>query len=164
MNRNKSFKRNKEITIISKNIMFASLIASILFTTVISNANSFAEPIESQTEITPINNSMGIEKTTLQMSISKDNKLPWGFVEGKISNHVDDYPVIIQIFDNNEIITGNSVGAVHFAQTPVNEDGSYEYKFRVLDSNQGQITKIFDGSYTVKIFKVVYLYPNLDVV
>lgn len=148
----------------SKNIMFASIVATILFTTVISNANSFAEPIESQTEITPINNSMGIEKTTLQMSISKDNKLPWGFVEGKISNHVDDYPVIIQIFDNNEIITGNSIGAVHFAQTPVNEDGSYEYKFRVLDSNQGQITKIFDGSYTVKIFKVVYLYPNLDVV
>ncbi len=164
MNYNKSFKLNKEITMMSKNIMFASIVASILFTTVISNANSFAEPIESQTEITPINNSMGIEKTTLQMSISKDNKLPWGFVEGKISNHVDDYPVIIQIFDNNEIITGNSVGAVHFAQTPVNEDGSYEYKFRVLDSNQGQITKIFDGSYTVKIFKVVYLYPNLDVV
>lgn len=164
MNCNKSFKLNKEITMMSKNIMFASIVASILFTTVISNANSFAEPIESQTEITPINNSMGIEKTTLQMSISKDNKLPWGFVEGKISNHVDDYPVIIQIFDNNEIITGNSIGAVHFAQTPVNEDGSYEYKFRVLDSNQGQITKIFDGSYTVKIFKVVYLYPNLDVV
>ncbi len=164
MNWNKSFKLNKEITIMSKNIMFASLVASILFTTVISNANSFAEPIESQTEITPINNSMGIEKTTLQMSIPKDNKLPWGFVEGKISNHVADYPVIIQIFDNNEIITGNSVGAVHFAQTPVNEDGSYEYRFRVLDSNQGQITKIFDGSYTVKIFKVVYLYPNLDVI
>lgn len=164
MNWNKSFKLNKEITIMSKNIIFASLVASILFTTVISNTNSFAESIESQTEITPINNSMGIEKTTLQMSISKDNKLPWGFVEGKISNHVDDYPVIIQIFDNNEIITGNSVGAVHFAQTPVNEDGSYEYRFRVLDSNQGQITKIFDGSYTVKIFKVVYLYPNLDVV
>ena len=125
MNCNKSFKLNKEITNMSKNIMFASLIASILFTTVISNANSFAEPIESQTEITPINNSMGIEKTTLQMYISKDNKLPWGFVEGKISHYVADYPVIIQIFDNNEIITGNSVGAVHFAQTPVNEDGSY---------------------------------------
>ncbi len=164
MNCNKSFKLNKEITNMSKNIMFASIIASILFTTIISNTNSFAEPIESQTEITPINNSMGIEKTTLQMYIPKDNKLPWGFVEGKISHYVADYPVIIQIFDNNEIITGNSVGAVHFAQTPVNEDGSYEYKFRVLDSEQGQITKIFDGSYTVKIFKVVYLYPNLDVV
>ena len=164
MNWNKSFKLNKKIPIISKNIIFTSIIASILFTTVIANANSFAEPIESQTEITPINNSMGIEKTTLQMHISKDNKLPWGFIEGKISNPVVDYPVIIQIFDNDEIITGNSVGAVHFAQTPVNEDGSYEYKFRVLDSEQGQITKIFDGSYTVKIFKVVYLYPNLDVV
>lgn len=148
----------------SRNVIFASLIASILLTTVITNTNSFAEPIESQTEITPIINSMGIEKTTLHMYVSKDNKLPWGFVEGNISNHVTGYPVIIQIFDNDEIIRGNSVGAVHFAQTPVNEDGSYEYKFRVLDSNQGQITKIFDGGYTVKIFKVVYLYPNLDVV
>ena len=148
----------------SRNVMFASIIASILFTTVLANTNSFAEPIESQTEITPINNSMGIEKTTLHMYVSKDNKLPWGFVEGNISNHVTGYPVIIQIFDNDEIIRGNSVGAVHFAQTPVNEDGSYEYKFRVLDSNQGQITRIFDGGYTVKIFKVVYLYPNLDVV
>ena len=164
MNWNKSFNLNKKITKISKTIMLTSIIASILFTTVIANANSFAEPIESQTEITPINNSIGIEKTILQMYISKDNKLPWGFVEGKILNHVVGYPVIIQIFDNNELITGNSVGAVHFAQTPVNEDGSYEYKFRVLDSEQGHITKIFDGSYTVKIFKVVYLYPNLDVV
>lgn len=164
MNWDKSFKLNKEIIIMSKNIMFASIIASILFTSVIANTNSFAEPIESQTEITPINNSMGIEKTTLQMYISNDNKLPWGFVEGIISNHVADYPVIIQIFDNDEIITGNNVGAVQFAQIPVNEDGSYEYKFRVLDSDQGKITKIFDGSYTVKIFKVVYLYPNLDVV
>ena len=164
MNWNKSFNLNKKITKISKTIMLTSIIASILFTTVIANANSFAEPIESQTEISPINNSIGIEKTILQMYISKDNKLPWGFVEGKILNHVVGYPVIIQIFDNNELITGNSVGAVHFAQTPVNEDGSYEYKFRVLDSEQGHITKIFDGSYTVKIFKVVYLYPNLDVV
>jgi len=147
-----------------RNIMLTSIIASILFTTVVANTNSFAEPIESQTQITPINNSMGIEKTTLQMHISKDNKLPWGFVEGKISNPVIGYPVIIQIFDNDEIITGNSVGAVHFAQTPVNEDGSYEYKFRVLDSDQGKIMKIFDGNYTVKIFKVVYLHPNLDVI
>ena len=147
-----------------RNIMFSSLFVSILFTTALANTNSFAEPIASQTEITPINSSMGIEKTILQMYISKDNKLPWGFVEGKISNHVAGYPVIIQIFDNDKIITGNSVGAVHFAQTPVNEDGSYEYRFRVLDSNQGQITKIFDRSYTVKIFKVVYLHPNLNVI
>ena len=148
----------------SRNVMFASLIALVLLTTTIANTNSFAEPIESQTEVTPINNSIGIEKTTLHMYVSKDNKLPWGFVEGKILNHVVDYPVIIQIFDDDEIITGNNIGAIQFAQIPVNEDGSYEYKFRVLDSDKGQISKIFDGSYTVKIFKVVYLYPKLDVV
>jgi hypothetical protein len=97
------------------------------------------------------------------MYISKDNKLPWGFVEGKILNYVTGYLVIIQIFDNDEIITGNSVDAMHFARIPVNEDDTYEYKFNVLDSDQGQITKIFDSSYAVKIF-IVYLYPNLDVV
>lgn len=161
---NKSFKLKNTIIDLSKNIIFASIIASILFTTVLSTNNSFAEPINSQTEITPINNSIGLEKTTIQMHISENNKLPWGFVEGKIANHVAGHPVIIQIFDNDETIPGNGVGAVHFAQTVVNEDGSYEYKFRVLDSDQGKITKIFDGGYTVKIFKVVYLYPNLDVV
>ena len=102
------------------------VIASILFTTVLTNPNSFAAPINSHTEITPINNSIGLEKTTIQMHISENNKLPWGFVEGKIANHVAGHPVIIQIFDNDEIIPGNSVGAVHFAQTIVNEDGSYE--------------------------------------
>jgi len=148
----------------SKNILFASVITSILFTTIITNTNSFADQIDSQTEITPINNSIGIEKTTIHMYISKDNSLPWGFVEGKISNPVAGHPVIIQIFDNDEVISGNSVGAVHFAQTPVNEDGSYEYKFRVLDTSNGKTTRIFDGNYTVKIFKVVYLHSNLDVV
>lgn len=163
MNWNKSFKLNNVITDMSKNIIFASIITSILFTTILSTNISFAES-NSQTEITPINNFIGLEKTTLQMQISENNKLPWGFVEGKIANHVAGHPVIIQIFDNDEIISGNSVGAVHFAQTIVNEDGSYEYKFRVLDSNNGKITKIFDGNYTVKIFKVVYLQPNLDVI
>jgi len=145
------------------NTIFACIVASVLFTTVMINTNSFAEPIESQTTITPINDSIGIEKTTLQMFISKDNKLPWGFVEGKISNHVADYPVIIQIFDNDNIISGNNIGAVKFAQIPVSEDGSYEYKFRVLDSNQEKPIKLFDGGYTVKIFKVVYLHPSLVV-
>lgn len=144
--------------------MFACIIASVLFTTVMINTNSFAEPVESETIITPINDSIGIEKTTMQMFISKDNKLPWGFVEGKISNYVVGYPVIIQIYDNDELIAGNNVGAVQFAQIPVNEDGSYEYKFRVLDSNSEKIINIFEGGYTVKVFKVVYLNPNLVVI
>jgi len=160
---NKSFKLNSKL-IIPKNIMFVGIIASILFTSIVSSTNSFAQPIESQTVLTPINDSIGVEKTTLPMYISEDNNLPWGFIEGKISNHVDGYPVIIQIFDIDEIIAGNNVGAIHFAQTPVNEDGSYEYRFRVFDSNNENLTKIFDGNYTVKIFKVVHLYSSSDVI
>ena len=85
---------------------------------------------------------------------SSDNILPWGFVEGKILNHVSDYPVIIQIYDSE----GDSV---HFAQTNVEDDGSYEYRFRVLGINDNQVIKIFEGDYSVKIFKVIYLNPDL---
>jgi len=104
---------------------------------------------EPQTEITPLNEMIGLEKTTVFFHSPENNVLPWAFVEGKIVNHVEGYPVIIQIFKDD--------GAVHFAQTDVNSNGSYEYKFRVLHSDNDNITKIFDGDYSVKIFKVVYL-------
>ena len=92
---------------------------------------------------------IGLEKTTVFFHSPENNVLPWAFVEGKIVNHVEGYPVIIQIFKDDD--------AVHFAQTDVNSNGSYEYKFRVLHSDNDNITKIFDGDYSVKIFKVVYL-------
>lgn len=104
---------------------------------------------EPQTEIIPINSMMGLEKSTIFFHAPQDNKLPWGFVEGKIANHVEGYPVIIQILKNDK--------AVHFAQVDVGENGNYEYKFRVLNSDNGHITKLFEGDYSVKIFKVVYL-------
>jgi len=128
-----------------------------------SNSNSFAESIVSENNIIQINNSIGIEKSITQMNISENNNLPWGFVEGTIENHVSDYPVIIQIFDSDESVSGNNHGAIHFAQTDVNEDGSYEYKFRVLNSNHDNLEANFEGNYTVKIFKVVYLDTNLAV-
>ena len=104
---------------------------------------------ESQTEITSLNGMIGLEKTTVFFHSPENNVLPWAFVEGKIANHVEGYPVIIQIFKDND--------SVHFAQTDVNSNGNYEYKFRVLHSDNGNISKIFDGDYSVKIFKVVYL-------
>ena len=104
---------------------------------------------EPQTEIIPLNSMIGLEKSTIFFHAPETNSLPWGFVEGKIVNHVEGYPVIIQIFQDND--------AVHFAQTNVEKDGSYEYKFRVLSSNNDVTTKIFEGDYSVKIFKVVYL-------
>ena len=104
---------------------------------------------EPQTEYIPLNGIIGIEKSSIMFHTPEDNSLPWGFVEGKIANPVAGYPVIIQIFKDDE--------AIHFAQTDVSENGSYEYKFRVLNVENDQTTKIFDGDYYVTIFKVVYL-------
>ena len=108
---------------------------------------------ESQTEILPLDATIGIEKTTLFFHASEDNVLPWGFVEGKIANPVLDYPVIIQMFTEGE--------AIHFAQTNVNEDGTYEYKFRVRSVDDGQVINAFLGDYNIVIYKVVYLNSNL---
>ena len=104
---------------------------------------------EAQTETIPLNGLIGLEKSTVFFHAPEENSLPWAFVEGNIANHVEGYPVIIQIFKNND--------AIHFAQTNVENDGNYEYKFRVLNSDNEYTTKIFDGDYSVKIFKVVYL-------
>lgn len=125
------------------NIVIASLAMIVVFSTI---STSFAD---TQTTITPINSSVGLEKTVVPFHAPRENKLPWGFVEGKIANPVEEYPVIIQIYKAGE--------AVHFAQTDVHKDGTYEYKFRVRDVTNDIVTKIFDGDYTVKIFKVVYL-------
>ncbi|NDB32161.1 MAG: hypothetical protein EB150_02040 [Nitrososphaeria archaeon] len=129
-----------------------AIVAALAFALVLATAGSaFAE-----TTITPINSSIGIEKTIVPFSAPKNNKLPWGFVEGKVANPVEGNPVIIQIFKNGD--------PVHFAQTDVKKDGSYEYKFRVRDVTNGKETKVFDGDYTVKIFKVVYLPVNANAV
>ena len=103
---------------------------------------------EPQTEYIPLNGVIGLEKTELIFHASENNSLPWAFVEGKIANPVAGYPVIIQIYKDGE--------AVHFAQTDVNENGNYEYKFRVLNVNSDKTTKLFEGDYQVTIFKVVY--------
>ena len=105
-----------------------------------------------QTQYFAIDGLIGIEKTTLLFHAPEENSLPWGFIEGKIENPVSGYPVIIQIYKEGE--------AVHFAQTDVNEDGSYEYKFRVLNVEGDKTVKIFKGDYNVSIFKVVYLDQN----
>ncbi len=104
---------------------------------------------EPQTEIVSLGGAIALEKSTVFFHIPEENSLPWAYVEGKIANHVEGYPVIIKIFKNND--------AVHLAQTNVEKNGDYEYKFRVLNSDNGNTDKIFDGGYTVKIFKVVYL-------
>jgi hypothetical protein len=128
-----------------RTIIALAVLAALL--SAISISPTFAEKQQSVTETIPIDDTLAIEKTTLTMNIPSNNKLPFGAVWGKIDNAAAKYPVIIQIYKGKD--------AYHFAQTNVNADGSYEYRFRVLDSNSDRTIKIFEGDYTVKIFKVV---------
>ncbi len=106
-----------------------------------------------QITVTPINEEISLEKTITIMSVPQDNKLPWGTVRGEASDIAERYPVIIQMYKGDD--------PIHFAQVDVKGDGSYEYKFRVrsLDSNTGEFVNIFQGDYTVKIYKVI---PNTN--
>lgn len=142
-----------------KELLFACFCSLFLFYFSI-DSNAFGHPHQGEilidnhshdpiTEYIPLTGVIGLEKTTLEFHAPKDNDLPWGFVEGKIANHVSGYPVIVQFFQGGE--------AKHFAQTDVLDDGTYEYKFRVFSIDDGDKIRIFDGNYKVVIFKVVYL-------
>ncbi len=108
---------------------------------------------ENTTTITPINDKVSLKKTVIPMNIPKDNIFPGGAVRGQASEFAERYPVIIQIFKGED--------PVHFAQVDLKGDGSFEYKFRIrgVDANTGKVTNIFEGQYTVNIFKVI---PNND--
>ena len=128
------------------------LIASVMITfgAIIIPGNISAEASQNLVTITPINEKLSLEKTIVTMNISQENTLPWGVVKGVVSDHVEGYPAIIQFYKGGE--------PVHVAQVDVNEDGSYEYKFRArsVDNNTSEITNIFEGQHTIKISIVVH--------
>jgi hypothetical protein len=126
-------------------------LATVLVLTVVIGLNPPTAIAENATTITPINNEVSLKKTVLPMEIPEDNTFPWGAVKGQASEYVERYPVIIQIFKGED--------PVHFAQVDVKGDGSFEYKFRVrnVDADTGEVTNIFEGEYTVNIFRVI---PN----
>jgi hypothetical protein len=129
------------------------LIASIMtvFGIMMAPGNISAE--SNQITVTPINAEVSLEKTTTTMSVPQDNTLPWGTIRGGASDVAERYPIIIQFYQGED--------PVHFAQVDAKGDGSYEYKFRVrnLDLNTGEFVNIFEGDYTVKIYKVI---PNTN--
>ncbi len=128
------------------------LIASIMtvFAIMMIPGDVSAHTSENSITVTPINEKFSLEKTVTTMTIPEDNTLPWGAVKGGAFDYVERYPVIIQFYKGEE--------PVHVAQVDVKGDGSYEYKFRVnsIDNDTGEIINIFEGQYTVKIFKVIH--------
>ena len=128
------------------------LIASIMtvFGVIMMPGDISAQSNQNNITVTPINEEISLQSTTTTMTIPENNVLPWGSVRGAASDYVERYPVIIQIYKGED--------PVHFAQVDVKGDGSYEHKFRVrnVDLNTGEAVDIFQGEYTVKIFKVIH--------
>jgi len=93
-------------------------------------------------------NDIQLEKSIVYMNIPADNKLPFGCVWGKVTDAVPGYPVIVQIYQNGK--------PVYFAQVDVKSDGSYEHYFRIKTVEGNNVINIFQGDYTVDIFKTVY--------
>ena len=92
-----------------------------------------------------------LQKSIVYMHIPIDNKLPFGSVWGQVINGAPGYPVIIQIYQNGK--------PIHFAQVDVKNDGSYDYYFRIRDVEGDKVINVFQGDYTVNIFKTVNVTP-----
>jgi len=90
---------------------------------------------------------VALEKNIVYMHIPGDSKLPFGCVWGTVQNAAPGYPVVIQIYKDGK--------PVYFAQTNVKSDGSYEQYFRVKSVDGDKVTHIFEGDYTVDIYKSV---------
>jgi hypothetical protein len=136
---------NKKISLLAMTSIIALLSIMIIPNT--------ASAVTNEITVTPINEKISLETTITTLTVPENNTLPWGTVYGSASDVSERYPVIIQFYKGDE--------AVHIAQIDTKGDGSYEYKFRVrnVDTQTGQITDIFQGEYTVKIFKVI---PNTN--
>ena len=136
---------NKKISLLAMTSIIALLSIMIIPNT--------AAAVTNEITVTPINEKVSLETTITTLTVPENNTLPWGTVYGSASDVAERYPVIIQFYKGDE--------AVHVAQIDTKGDGSYEYKFRVrnLDTQTGQFTDIFQGEYSVKIFKVI---PNTN--
>lgn len=124
--------------------LFGMLLSMSIFLT---DMPAFAET--SQTSVVPLDDETSLQKTITVMSIPENNAMPWGAVKGKVYEPVQGYPVIIQFFKSLED------DPIHVAQVNLKGDDSFEYRFRVLSVDEGEITHFFEGDYYVKIFKVI---------
>lgn len=90
---------------------------------------------------------VALQKVVMNMNIPNNPKLPFGCVWGTVQNPAPGYPVEIEIFKDGK--------PVYVAQVDVKSDGSYEKYFRVIDVEKDHVTHIFQGDYTVDVFKYV---------
>ena len=95
---------------------------------------------------------VALQKVIMNMNIPDKPQLPFGCVWGTVQNPAPGYPVEIEIFQNGK--------PVYVAQVDVKSDGSYEKYFRVIDVEKDKTIHIFQGDYTVDVFKYVVKNPT----
>ncbi|MGI0068764.1 MAG: hypothetical protein ACREAN_00750 [Nitrosopumilaceae archaeon] len=88
-----------------------------------------------------------LQKVVINMNIPDNPNLPFACVWGTVQNPAPGYPVEIEIFKDGK--------PVYVAQVDVQSDGSYQQYFRAIDVEHGQVIHIFQGDYTVDVFKYV---------
>ena len=118
-----------------------------IFLLLMPSLNSVSQGIQWDPKLIT-SNDIQLEKSIVYMHIPADNKLPFGCVWGKVTDAVPGYPVVVQIYQNGK--------PVYFAQVDVKSDGSYEHYFRIKSVDGNNVINIFQGDYTVDIFKTVY--------
>jgi len=90
---------------------------------------------------------VALQKVIIDMNIPDNPQLPFGCVWGTVQNPAPGYPVEIEIFKDGK--------PAYVAQVDVKSDGSYEKYFRVIDVEPQKTIHIFQGDYTVYVFKYV---------
>ena len=135
---------------LTSHIVGVSVIVILFILLCPSDASAVIQTPKEITTIIPINEKISLEKTVTTMDVPKESASSWGTIKGDPSNYAERYPVIIQFFKGED--------PVHIAQVKIKGDGSYEYKFRIrnVDQTTGQTVDIFEGKYTVKIFRVIH--------
>ena len=102
-----------------------------------------------QTTMTKIDDTLSLKTTITILSIPENNTFPWGVIKGKVNDPAPGHPVIIQFFKSLD------ESPVHVAQVELNDDDSFEHKFRILSIDEGKVTHYFEGNYYIKVFKTV---------
>ncbi len=95
------------------------------------------------------NDNTSIAKSTILLKIPTNNTIPFGTISGIVNYPTVGHPVIIQFFRSLDD------SPVHVAQVDLNDDNTFEYKFRLFSIDDGITTHFFSGDYFIKIFATV---------
>ena len=141
------------ITLIGCAIIFAG-VGFFAYSMNIDDMNKPEKNFSDSTQNIKINDNTSIKKSTAVLKIPANNTIPWGTITGTVTNPAVGHPVIIQFFKSLDD------SPVHVAQVNLNDDNTFEYRFRVFSIDDGITTHFFSGDYFIKVFSTVNTQPD----